>query len=137
LSFAAVDASGGTACTPAGGVFNCCGEVGVVCARAHAGSLRGRELFVGGVGGVGGGTAVAIVAVRVVVRANVGTGLPSETGDADGGVGAVWRTRASSLASEATGVCWSFSHSASSIASISTMWSSGSLLDGAISSWPR
>lgn len=107
-------------------------------ARAHPGSLAARA---GGVvetvgGGVGtrvappgdvdgrGVTAPPLVVARVVVRANFLGGAASEedggrTGNAAGGVGTVWRTRASSLVSGATGVCCSCSHSASSIASIS------------------
>jgi hypothetical protein len=101
LSFAAVDASAATAGFPVAGVV--CGATGVVSARAHVGSLRGR-----GAGGGGGGGAAAVaptVDVRVVVRANVGAGFPSETGSAVGGVGTIWRTSSSSVVSEATGVC--------------------------------
>ncbi len=92
LSFADVDAAVAASGTAAG----------VVSARAQVGSLRGRERLVGVVGD---GATAAVVTVRVVVRANVASGLPSETGDADGGVGTVWRTSASRLVSDWIGVC--------------------------------
>lgn len=92
--------------------FAVSGWTGAVSARDQLGSLCERVVGVGdaGVEAVSLGRVAAIAGARAVVRANVdgfafGFDASVWIGVAEGGVGTVWRTSASSFVSDWSGVC--------------------------------